>query len=229
MEAPTPSLNADSCIASVPTQQFLLSDLKPDIAFSWLHGHEKYDCISLYNWFYTCWSLSSRSCFPDRNTEHAFTLCQTVIILEIYEESIGMQPDAPTLAWTGSITSRNIKGVSKANHYCTSLSCNWLWNLTWSSPQQQQEHSHYQRRQLKPKYNNFLCPMVAAPFQSVFNFNKFIFSTRCCQKKGPKVSAFLNLIFTISGHVIYPHCLSLPIFQTITEIRPCYSETFSAV
>lgn len=124
MEAPTPSLNADSCIASVPTQQFLLSDLKPDIAFSWLHGHEQYDCISLYNWFYTCWSLSSHSCFPDRNTKHAFTLCQTVIILEIYEESIGMQPDAPTLAWSRSIISRNVKGVSKANHYCTSLSCN---------------------------------------------------------------------------------------------------------
>ena len=121
MEAPTPLLNTDSCIPSAPSLQFLLSDLKPDIAFSWLHGHEQSDCISLYSWFYLHWSLSSRSCFPDRNTKRAFSLCQTVIILEIYEESIGMQLDVPMLAWSRSITSRNIKGMSKENHCCTSL------------------------------------------------------------------------------------------------------------
>lgn len=41
---------------------------------------------SLYNWLYTCWSLSSHSCSPDRNTKLAFTLCHNVETPETYNQ-----------------------------------------------------------------------------------------------------------------------------------------------
>lgn len=70
---------------------FLLSSSKSVTEFSWLHGHEQYDCFSLYNWFYTCWSLSWHSCSPDKK-KYAFTLCRNVVTLKASEQSTGMQP-----------------------------------------------------------------------------------------------------------------------------------------